>query len=306
MRKKLTHALAAALALFIAAPAFADGPGDAGPDVAAPPVRAQPIPPSNDSAAPAQGRTGAVALDDIALNVPAGYVFYPASEALGFLQRNNASTPPGAVLGLLAREGANVRQPGTWATVVSYDAIGYVQPTTASGLGDSNFEANVRDARASQNRPFEGFATNPAFTSETARLRWAERAARPGSQGADLRVEEKAMGRYGVAGLTTIGSADQLGDIIVASSALSSMLSFPAGRAHSEFDAAADQVSAFTVPGLVTGVAQQPEAAVAAAETGQTGFGGLAGWFPWIAVGAIGLAIAGYMLMRGRRNEDEA
>jgi uncharacterized membrane-anchored protein len=306
MRKKLTHALAIAFAMLIAAPAFADGPGDAGPDVAAPPVRAQPItPPSN--AAALEGRTGAIALDDIVLNVPAGYKFYPASEALAYLQRNDAATPPGAVLGLVARDGADVRRPGVWATVVSYDAIGYVPGETASGLADANFESVVRDARVLQNRPFEGFAMQPAFEPAVPNVTWSERAARPGAQGADLRHEVKSLGRYGVAGLTTIGSADQMGEIIVASGALQSMLSFPETRRHADFQAASDQVSAYSVPGLVTGVAAQPAAAATTTDGGQTGFGGLAGWFPWIAVGAIGLAIAGYMLMRSRRrDEDEA
>lgn len=305
MRKKLTHALAAAMALLIAAPAFADGPGDAGPNVAAPPVRAQPIPPS---ATPSElsGQTGAIAMDDIAFNVPAGYKFYPASEALAYLQRNNAATPPGAVLGLVARDNLDVRQPGVWATVVSYDAIGYVPGETASGLADASFESSVRDARALQNRAFEGFALEPAFEAAGPSLTWAERSGRPGSQGADLRYETKALGRYGVAGLTTIGSADQMGEITVAAIGLQSALTFPDGRKHAEFQAASDQVSAYSVPGLITGVPAQADAAAASSDGGQTGFGGLAGWFPWIAVGAIGLAIAGYMLMRGRREEEDA
>lgn len=304
MRKKLTHAFAAVLALAAAPLAYADGPGDAGPDVAAPPVQTQtPPPPANTAAL--EGRTGQIAFDDVTLNVPAGYKFYSASEAHAYLQRNNAAAPSGAVLGLVARDGEDVRQPGVWATVVSYDAIGHVQRETAAGLSDASFESTVRDARATQNRPFEGFAMQPSFDTAAPALSWAERAGRPGSQGADLRAEEKALGRTGVAGLTSIGSADQMSEMLVAASTLRSMLSFPEGRRHADFDPASDQVSAFTVPGLVTGIAAQAEAApAAAADSGQTGFGGLAGWFPWIAVGAIGLAIAGYMLMRGRREEE--
>jgi len=291
--------------MFIAAPAFADGPGDAGPDVAAPPVRAQPITPPAGAAA-VEARTGMIAMDDVAYNVPAGYRFYPASEALAFLQRNQAAAPSGTVLGLVARVGADVRQPGVWATVLSYDSIGYVQGETASGLADPNFETSVRDARTQQSRRFEGFAEPPTYNGESQRLVWAERAAQPGAQGADLRHETKALGRYGVAGLTTIGSADQMGEIVAASTVMSDALSFPAGRAHGDFVAASDQVSAFSVPTLVSGVAAaSPAAAAATTDGGQTGFGGLAGWFPWIAVGAIGLAIAGYMLMRGRRNEED-
>ncbi|HRE45432.1 MAG TPA: DUF2167 domain-containing protein, partial [Terricaulis sp.] len=70
--------------------------------------------------------------------------------------------------------------------------------------------------RAQQNRPFEGFIVAPAFEPGAPSLAWAERAARPGAQGADLRHESKALGRYGVATLTSIGSADQLNEIAAA------------------------------------------------------------------------------------------
>jgi uncharacterized membrane-anchored protein len=119
-----------------------------------------------------------------------------------------------------------------------------------------------------------------------------------------LRFEQKALGRYGVAGITTIGSADQLSEIQAAAPALQGMLTFPEGRDHASFVAASDQVSAYSVPGLVTGVAAQAQTA-ATTDAGQTGFGGLGGWFPWIAVGAVGLGVAGYMLMRRRRDDEE-
>jgi uncharacterized membrane-anchored protein len=305
MRKNLTQALLAALALFMATPAYADGPGTAGPDVAAAPVRAGPIPAQAATAAPV-GRSGAIALMDgeVLLNVPAGYRFYSAEEAYAYLHRTAAAAPGGTVIGLLARAGANVRAPGTWASVISYDAIGYVQPQTASGLAEPNLEADVRIARASQNRVFEGFAAPPVFGAATPNLVWAERAAAPGSAGSDLRYEQKSLGRQGVACLTSIGSADQMDEITAAAGDLQAMLSFPEGRRHADFQAASDQVSAYSVPGLVTGIAAaEVQVAVAAAE-GQTGIGGLAGWFPWIALGIIGLAIGGYMLTRRRKEPD--
>jgi hypothetical protein len=209
------------------------------------------------------------------------------------------------VLGLLAAADADVRRLGTWATVVSYDAIGYVQPETASGLADENLEAQVRAGRAAQNRPFEGFAAEPAFDAAT--LVWAERAAAPGSQGADMRHEQRVLGRYGVAGLTSIGSADQLPAMTTAAEALRGMLSFPEGRRHSDFQAAADQVSTYTVPELVTGIlpAEAAQGQTAAGGTGQTGFGGFGGLFPWIAGGVLLLAGVGYLMLRRRRDDDE-
>jgi uncharacterized membrane-anchored protein len=311
MRTKLTHALAALMTLFIATPAFGDGRGTAGADVAAPPVRAAPVTPSAEPAA-AEGRTGIIPLGDgaVTLNVPEGYRFYSAEEAQAYMQRNNASAPSGVVYGLLAKAGDDIRAPGTWATVVSYDAIGYVQPETAAGLTDASFEADVRSARQTQNRVFEGFIAAPAFETEAPSLLWAERVAAPGSQGKDLRYEQKVLGRNGVAGLTSIGSADQMTEIAAAAQELRGMLSFSEGNRHADFQPASDTVSAYSVPGLVTGVAAtEPQALAETASTtggtGQTAFGGLSGYFPWIALGVIVLAGAGYMAMRKRGGDDE-
>src|SRR5690606_4540228 len=170
MRKNLTRAMLAALALFMVAPAYADGPGDGGPNEAAPPVRAAPTtpPPAAQPDAAPEGRSGIIPLgsDGLSLNVPACYRVYSAAEARAYLQRANQQAPSGEIYGLLARNGEDIRAPGTWATVVSYEPIGYVQPETASGLSDANFETQVRDARQTQNRRFEGFATAPSFNAE--------------------------------------------------------------------------------------------------------------------------------------------
>lgn len=328
MRRNLTRAALAALALFVAAPAYADGPGDGGPDVAAQPVRpapttvpqrpvAQPTTPAaQPSAAPAApvGRTGVVPIgnDGLSLNVPNGYKFYSADEARAYLQRANQPSPPGLIYGLLARANDDIRAPGAWATVVSYDAIGYVQPATASGLSDAAFETNVRDARQRQSRRFEGFATAPSFNAEAPYLTWAERVAAPGGRsGKDLRFEQRVLGRDGVACLTSIGSADQMTQIAAAAGAMRNMLTFPQGKRHADFQAASDTVSNYSVPGLVTGVATPAPSAVADTAaapsgdgSGQTAFGGLSGYFPWIALGVVVLAGAGYMLMRRRDDDD--
>lgn len=315
MRKNLTHALTAAALVLFCAPAFADGPGDGGRDVAAPPVAtpAQPAPAPDPVAQPAaaEGRTGIIPLSNgLTITVPQGYRFYGEPEARAYLTRNNAATPPGAIYGMVARADADITAPDTWATVISYDAIGYVQPETASGLSDASFEADVRAAREQQNRVFEGFATPPAFTAEDPSLVWAERILSPGSQGKDYRYELKELGRHGVAGLTSIGTADQAPEITTAAAEIADMLSFTEGDRHADFLPASDTVSAYSVPGLVTGVATatDPQAiADPAGGTGQTAFGGLAGWFPWVALGVILLAIAGFLMMRRRRDsEDEA
>lgn len=303
------RALLAACFIVASAPAFADGPGDAGPDVAAPPIRATPVQPSAQPAAAPQGQTGQISLLDgeISLNVPSGYRFYSADEAQAYLQRTGQAAPNGAVLGLLAPANARIDQPGVWATIVSYDAIGYVPPDGAGVLADPNFETQVRDVRTNQGRAFEGFAAQPAFDSASGGLAWAERAGAPGgASGVDLRHEQRVLGRRGVAGLTSIGSADQMGAINAALPDMIGMISFPEGARYADFQAADDPVSNATLASLVTGVQPGTELVQTAAAGGageqQSGSGGLAGLFPWIAGGVVVLAGAGYLLMRRRRD----
>jgi uncharacterized membrane-anchored protein len=323
MRKLLTAARAAgvAAALLIPAIAFADGPAVQTPDVAAPPIvraapapaptsQPAPAPTAEPAAAPAAGRTGQIQLLDgaVLLNVPAGYRFYGPPEAQAFLTRNRAAAPAGQVLGLIAPASTRIDEPGAWGSVVSYDTLGYVSADSAGGLTASTFEADVRAVRASQNRPFEGFAVQPAFDPASASLSWAERAAAPGSGGSDLRHEQRLLGRRGVAGLTTIGSADQQGQIVTAAPDLSSMVSFPEGARYASFEAASDAVSPFTVPSLVTGVAPAQPALIAdsasagAAADGRGG--GLQGAFPWIAIGLVVLGGAGYFATRERSKKE--
>ncbi len=294
----------AAAALLFAPCAFADGPSNPGPDVAAQPVRAQPLP---QQPAP-QGRTGSIDLMNgaINLNVPAGYMFYSADEAQAYLARNSAPAPSGTILGLIARADQRIDQPGAWATVLSFQDIGYVPSNTASGLTATTFEGDVRAARQTQGRTFEGFATAPAFVDASADLSWAERAAAPGTGGKDMRFEQRKLGRTGVVSLTSIGSADQLPAMQQAAPDLLQMVSFEPGQRYADYQAASDRVSNFTIPALVTGVPPAPvQTAASTTQTApQSGFAGLSGWFPFIAIGIVVLAAGGYLLTRRRRDDN--
>lgn len=316
---------ALAAALLTAAPAFADGPAQETPDIAAPPipqqppVRAAPTPPAEPAATPAPvGQTGAISLPQntgLALNVPQGYRFYPADQARAFLQRSNTVAPPGEVLGLLAPASVRIDQPDAWATVVSFQPIGHVPNENAAKLTDPAFEGDVRAARQRASRPFEGFALAPAFAEAGPSLSWAERTAPPAAGGRDLRHELRLLGRNGVATLASIGAADQMGAMTAAAPDYLTMLQFGAGQRYTDF-AGTDRVADFDIPGLVTGESKAQaqmlvgEAAStdAPAPTQETGGGaGLMGMFPWIAAGVAGLAAVGYLaarMMRRRRDED--
>lgn len=299
-------ALAAAALLLLSSPAFADGHSKPGPDVAEPPVHAAPLQPANTQPAATagpQGQSGQISLHngDLSLNVPDGWKFYSADEARAFLARANAATPSGDILGMLAPANERVDAPDSWACVLSYDAIGYVRADSAGGLSAANFEDDVKSARTNQHRPFEGFAIQPAFDNAGLNLTWAERTAPPAAGGKDFRHEQKALGRQAVVGFTSIGTADQMPEITAAAPAMLAMLTFPEGQRYADFNASADRVSNYSVPGLITGVASVVAAPPAEAE--QTApAGGINAIYVWVAAGVAALAGAGYLLTRRRRD----
>ncbi|MEJ0058686.1 MAG: DUF2167 domain-containing protein [Terricaulis sp.] len=161
-------------------------------------------------------------------------------------------------------------------------------------------------ARTDQSRPFEGFALQPGYEASTNSLAWAERVASPGAGGRDLAHEMRLLGRRGVVGFTSLGSADQMGDMTAAAPTFLSMVSFPTGSAYGDFQAASDTVSDYEVPGLVTGV-PKPAIATAASEGAvqSAPSGGLPPLFLWIAGGVVLAAGAGYMFMRRRGGGDD-
>ena len=95
-----------------------------------------------------------------------------------------------------------------------------------------------------------------------------------------------------------------------AATQLKSMLSFPDGRKAADFQAATDHVSAYSVPGLVTGVpaaaaAQALAATPATSGQAQTAFGGFP-TYGWIAAGVAILAALGFVFMRRKKPEEES
>ncbi|MGE3143161.1 MAG: DUF2167 domain-containing protein [Hyphomonadaceae bacterium] len=281
-------------------------------------VRAGPVvtqQPVAEATAAAEPQTGQIALLDgaVTLNVPAGYQFWPATEAQAYLQRANAQAPRGQVLGVIAPVDARPTQADFWGSIVSYEPVGYVPPGGAAELQAATFIDEVRAARQADNRPFLNFATAPAF-DPTGSLTWAETTVASGPNVRDLRHEQRLLGRTGVVSLTTLARSDQLGQVTSAGPNFASMVSFPQGARYADYNPQTDQTSIFDLAGLVANrtadgaVAEiagmeAPQGFVQQNSTTETTGGGLQGWFPWIAIGVVVLAAIGWFAM-GRRNRD--
>ncbi len=285
-------------------------PVQVAPAPAQAPVRAAPL--QRQSAAPAPAapaaRAGQISLADgaVTLTVPAGFELLSPAEAQAYLQRAGAPAPRGDILGLVAPVGVATTSADFWGSVLAYEALGYVPPDNAAALTAPAFEGAVRTARTSAARGFERFETAPAFSPAGA-LSWAERTAPDGPATRNIRHEQRALGRGGVASLTSVVRANQLGQLVAAMPAFMQGLSFPAGQRYGDATAS-DRRAAVDLPGLVTGEQNVASAAAATGQGfvqtnagGQAGGAGLQGLFPWIALGVIALAALGWFAM-GRRD----
>jgi hypothetical protein len=97
--------------------------------------------------------------------------------------------------------------------------------------------------------------------------------------------------------------------MVAASPDLVGMVQFSEDQAYGAFEAASDPASAYGVPQLVTGVSGSADHLIAEGASvngGTRGGGGLAGLFPWIALGVIALAGAGFLMTRKRADPNLA
>ena len=286
-------------------------------------------PAANDTGPAPFGQTGAITLADgaVKLDVPAGYYFLPAPEALAHLRRINATVPAGNVLGMIAPAGLRPIDDGFWGAVVSHNPIGYVAAERADRFAQSDFVQEVRDARPTTQPRLESFAVAPAFDGTRFGAAWAEQFGAKTAGARNLRHEQRLLGRSGVAGLTIDAKPEQLAAVTAAAPTMFRMLSFAPGRAYRDYVAAQDGLPQFDLPSLLTNKPRVlPAAAPGAPKTatpaappaGPTGTVQTEGqaapnpvatlvsqpWFPWAAASLVGLAILPW-LFRKRRQDAE-
>ena len=192
---------------------LADGPGDSGPDTAAAPVRAQPAPPQRRASATVARKGHRACASMTSATTCRRAINHPASEALAICNAIHR-LPPGAVLALVARDGV------TCASRARASVLSYARNRLCAGRNRLARQPQfriVRDARALQNRPFEGFAIGPPspptqtnWPGPSARAALAPRRARPG-----FAPRDEKLGCYGVAAPPR-SAADQMDAIIAA------------------------------------------------------------------------------------------
>ncbi|MBL8559761.1 MAG: DUF2167 domain-containing protein [Hyphomonadaceae bacterium] len=315
--------------LMLAGPAAADGPGPATPKGVERP--ATPLPPGSvtkddgttvlpdGATAPPEtvGTNGDIPLANGALRlfVPANYYFMPAPEARAHLQRINAPTPAGEVLGMIAPANSRPLDDAFWGAVISLNPLGYVAEQRSDRFSAPDFPDEVRAARPAPAPRLESFAVVPSHDPVRHATSWTERYPAPNPVARSVRAEQRILGRDAVAGVTIDGRPDQIATITAALPEIGRMVTFAPGKKYTDYVAGTDPASAYDLPSLLTLKARPGAVAPpvqAAAEPGTApqsalNLEGLTKWLPWAGAGLLVLALIPWLVGRSRRRkEDEA
>jgi uncharacterized membrane-anchored protein len=298
MSVKYARAAIAALATLASVAAFtgaayADGP-------------AQGMSRSEQKAATGVTQTKSIGEGVARVDLTSGYVFIAAPDVPPILKTLKAPSPRGGdVQGAVAPAGKSAGAGNYWISVISYSASGNTPETGSDEIAAINFFDSVKAARPAD--PLESFGAAPAYDPVVKNLAWTENyTAKSGRN--SLRNEQRALGRAGVIGLTTIGRPTAADKIAAEARAVRAMVSFNDGQRYSDFIQSTDRVSDCNLPCLIDG---KPRAVVAAPPPEQApsaGFtaadllpGGKYGWASYLAGGLAVLGL-GYGVTRAMQS----
>lgn len=320
--------------LMLSGPASADGAGPALPKAATPQAAERPAPtplptgtvtkddgttvlPDGATAPPETvGKNGDIPLANGALRlfVPANYYFMPAAEARAHLQRINAPTPPGEVLGMIAPVNSRPLDDAFWGAVISSNPLGYVAEQRSDRFSAPDFPDEVRAARPAPAPRLESFAVQPSHDPVRHATTWTERYAAPNAAARSVRAEQRILGRDAVAGVTIDGRPDQIATITAALPEIGRMVNFAPGKRYTDFVAGTDPAAAYDLPSLLTLKARpggaatpavEPATEPGAAPQSALNMAGLTKWLPWAGAGLLVLALIPWLVGRSRRRKDE-
>jgi uncharacterized membrane-anchored protein len=271
----------------------------------------------------AKGVTQVIPLGDGAANLELrkGYAFIPASDVPPILQQLGVAPPSGTILGAVTAEGAKPTAKGYWISVVSQDQIGHVPESGADEISSVSFLDSVKAARTGEPK-LTAFNPDPVYAAGAKALSWGE--VLDTGAAANLRNEQRLLGRDFVIGVTTYGASSAAKKIAVSGQAVAGMCVIAPGHLYSDFVPATDRLSEYDLPGLITGkrragpLAETADAGGAPAPATASALsladfmpGGKMGWAPFALAGVVGLGII-YLAISavrrgpsGGRNADE-
>jgi uncharacterized membrane-anchored protein len=209
--------------------------------------------------------TGSIALSNgiAKLNVPAGFKFLNAEQSNYVLTDLWGNPPQNGILGMIFPENSGPMEQGSYAFIITYDAMGFVKDDDADKINyDDLLKQNQKDeieenkTRVAQGYPAinqKGWASKPFYDKTNKVLHWAKDLHFEGQEENTLNYEVRILGRKGVLSMNAVATMSELDAVKKDIDKVLAMPSFTEGNMYKDFDSKTDNVAAWTIGGLVAG-----------------------------------------------------
>jgi uncharacterized membrane-anchored protein len=237
---------------------------------------------------PQKGRIS-IASGAAELNLGPNLVFLNPADA-AVVSTKLMGNPPDNAEGI---EGAIVPTDGAmWVAMVEYHADGHVAHSDAASINNDELlkqivarivsEAAIRRSRGEEGAQIVGWAREPFYDRANKKLYWAKEIKFDSDTARTVNYNMRVLGRAGYISIDVSDDISATPALNIAMPKLLSMVNFTPGNRYGDYVEGTDKAAGFGISNLVTEI--MPDAAEDAGS-------GLSDLWPFLALGAIGIAI---------------
>lgn len=240
------------------------------------------------------------------LSLPAGFKFLDKAQSERVIVDLWGNPDASGVLGMIYPEDQDVLADSSYAFVVQYDEIGYVEDGDADDMDYDALLKQLQEGEAEENQQRKdagyepaylvGWAAEPFYDKDRKILHWAKEIKFGDSATVNtLNYNIRVLGRKGVLILNAVASMSELELVKAHVPDVLGVVTFNDGFRYEQFDSKVDDVAAWTIGGLVAGKVL--------AKVGL--FAGLAKFGKVIIVALIAAGGAAWRFFTGRKKNAE-
>jgi uncharacterized membrane-anchored protein len=197
------------------------------------------------------------------LQVPKNFRYLDAEQSTYVLHDLWGNPGGTATLGMIVPENVSVMADNSWAFIITYDEMGYVEDDDADEIdydelleemqGDTKTENEERSELGFEPITLVGWAAKPFYDREKKVLHWAKELKFGETENNTLNYNVRILGRKGVLVMNAVASMTELSEVQQSIPQMLSSFSFSEGMDYGDFNPDIDEVAAWTVGGLVAG-----------------------------------------------------
>ncbi len=210
-------------------------------------------------------QTGTIELDDSlgTITVPDGFRFLDARQAQFILTTLWGNPEDPTILGMIVPKKDGVSAVDSWAFIVSYEDVGYVEDDDAEDIDyEELLEEMKTDTKESNTFRIQqgydsinlvGWASSPFYDADKKVLHWAKELRFGDAETNTLNYDIRILGRKGIMSINAVSSIDQLDEVKPHIDPILSSFTYAEGKQYDDFNPDIDEVAAWTIGGLVAG-----------------------------------------------------